>query len=159
MGNVEGYAPVPMARGPETDGEVAERDMRRIVQSGEMLLWVGSRAGVRRWVGSALAKFTGLPAEALAGDGWTEALHPEDVERCKAIGLHCLPLDHRFTLDYRLRARDGRYLWMLDSATPCHAPSGEFEGHVGVLVDIDERRLIEDQLAERLQTLRAASRD
>lgn len=65
-----------------------------------------------------------MALDGLEGDSWTEALHPEDVERCKEIDLNCLPVDHRFTLDYRLRCHDGRYVWMMDSAMPCHAPMG-----------------------------------
>ena len=157
MSEGKGEARASMAA-QEADGAMAERDMRDIVESGSVLLWVGSPDGKRRWVGHSLAKLTGLARESLVGEGWIDALHPEDVERCIAIDRICLAVDRRFTLDYRLRCHDGRYIWMMDSGEPCHAPSGEFRGHVGVVVDIDERRLVEDQLAERLQTKRSASR-
>lgn len=147
----DGAATTPMTG---ADAEIAVRDMRHIVESGSALLWVGAPDGVRRWVGHALAKFTGLSAQALAGALWTNAVHPEDVERCVAIDRLCLPHERRFTLDYRLRCHDGRYVWVMDSATPCHDPAGHFKGHVGVCVDIDERRLLEDQLAERLRLMR-----
>lgn len=140
------------------DRESAEIDMRHIVESGAALLWVGRPDGTRRWVGGALAKFTGLPMQALAGTRWLEAVHPQDAARCAAIDALCLAEDRRFTLDYRLRRHDGRHVWIMDSATPCHDAAGKFHGHVGMCVDIDERRHLEDDMAERVRKMRAAGR-
>lgn len=136
--------------------ESVETDMKRIVESGAALLWLGRPDGTRRWVGDALANFTGLSMQALAGARWLDAVHPQDAARCAAIDALCLAEDRRFTLDYRLRRHDGRHVWMMDSATPCRDAAGRLDGHVGVCVDIDERRRIEDELAERVRKKRAA---
>jgi PAS domain S-box-containing protein len=156
MNTADAGAPGFTSPGPPTDD--VNRDMRHIVESGSVLLWVGAPDGTRRWVGPAFAHFTGRALAEVAGARWAEMIHPEDVERCTGIDLLCLALDRRYTLDYRLTRHDGRHVWMMDSATPCHDEDGRFKGHVGVCVDIDARYQIEEELAERMRRLRAMGR-
>src|SRR2546425_954922 len=80
---------------------------------------------------------------------WLTGVHPDDIERC--LGIYRASFDARrpFSADYRLRQRDGSYRWMLANAVPRHGPDGRFEGYAGSCVDIDERKQLEDHLADR----------
>ncbi len=53
-----------------------------------------------------------------------------------------------FRLDYRLRRADGSYAWAIDSATPRFGPDGDFLGYIGSVLDITERKHMEDALKE-----------
>ena len=53
-----------------------------------------------------------------------------------------------FRFEYRLRRADGAYRWAIDAAAPRFGPDGGFLGYVGSVIDIDERREIEERLRE-----------
>ena len=54
-----------------------------------------------------------------------------------------------FRVEYRLRRTDGVYRWAIDAASPRFGDGGEYLGYVGSVVDIDERKLVEQALSER----------
>ena len=57
------------------------------------------------------------------------------------------------TLEYRLRRRDGEYRWCADIAAPRRGADGSFLGYVGSVVDITDRRRIEESLAAEKDVL------
>ena len=132
-------------------------DLHAVLGAVPAMLWVGDATGARQWIGTAFAAFSGLPGAARAGQEWLDALHPEDIERCRGIQLTCATSAMPFSLDYRLRRRDGRYRWVMDLAAPQRASRDGRFGYAGVCVDIHERRELEDRLAERTRKLRTGA--
>ena len=132
-------------------------DLHAVLGAVPAMLWVGDATGARHWIGTAFAAFSGLPDAARAGREWLDALHPEDIERCRGIQLTCAASAMPFSLDYRLRRRDGRYRWVMDLAAPQRASRDGRFGYAGVCVDIHERRELEDRLAERTRKLRTGA--
>lgn len=130
--------------------------LHAVIDTLPAMLWVGDASGARHWIGSAFASFTGVASGAHAHPGceWLAALHPEDVERWRGIALACGASALPFSLDYRLRTRDGLYRWVMDIAAP--QGGGDAGRYVGICVDIHERRELEDQLAERTRKLRTS---
>jgi two-component system cell cycle sensor histidine kinase/response regulator CckA len=62
----------------------------------------------------------------------------------------------------RLRRRDGTDLWALVATNPIHGPNGEFVGSLGMVSDITERKLTEQELRkseERYRDLVENARD
>ena len=102
--------------------------------------------------------YTGMSHDELVGDGWLRAVHPEDVDRCLGIHVASFEAHSPFALDLRLRRHDGEYLWMLDNGVPRYAADGKCIGFVGTLIDIHERKSLEESLAERTRQLRLAER-
>ena len=130
-----------------------------IADAAPVLIWA---AGVDRggddWFSPSWSAFTGLSHEELEGDGWTRAVHPEDIGRCLGIHVASFEAHAPFSLDLRLRRHDGDYRWMLDNGVPRYAADGQCIGFVGTLVDIHERKSLEEALAERARQLRLAER-
>jgi signal transduction histidine kinase len=60
-----------------------------------------------------------------------------------------------FSLEYRLQRHDGAYRWVLDVGAPRLGADGEFAGYVGCALDISEQKLIEADLRQSQQRLRA----
>jgi signal transduction histidine kinase len=121
--------------GPDLDG--GSGSASRVVQPG---LGVVHRADARRTARRALAR-----AGAFRG--------------CRALPRHPrgeLRGAPAYMLDYRLRRHDGQYRWILDSGVPRFEADGAWAGYVGSGLDIDERKKAEEQLAERVRTLRVA---
>jgi len=111
--------------------------------------WHYVSAGVQAMLG-----FT--PAEWLADPGlWARQMHPDDRER---IFTHEALLDEPSVPDeYRLRHRDGRSVWVRDEATLLD-DGGEAPQWHGVMYDISDRKLVEDELERRAEQQAAVAK-
>jgi PAS domain S-box-containing protein len=55
-----------------------------------------------------------------------------------------------------LRRKDGSHVWTLSSTSPMFSPEGAFEGVLGVVMDISERKRAEEELRAKQAELQAA---
>ena len=131
---------------------------RLIADAAPVLIWSATDATRNDWMSPSWAAYTGRAPESLAGSGWTNSVHPEDVDRCRGIRAASLEAGVPFSMDLRLRRHDGVYRWLLDNGVPRFSPEGRVIGYVGSCVDIHERKELEESLAERTQQLRLAER-
>jgi PAS domain S-box-containing protein len=122
------------------------------------LIWSAGLDRHNDWFSPSWSAYTGRSANELLGDGWTRAVHPEDVDRCLGIRAASFEARAPFSMDLRLRRHDGQYRWMLDNGVPRFGADGAAIGYVGSCVDIHERKELEESLAERTQQLRLAER-
>lgn len=93
-------------------------------------------------------EFTGRTLEQEQGNGWLEAVHPEDLSNCLGIFGKSFIQRTPFETEYRLRRFDDKYRWVLDKGAPRFNESGSFVGFISSCSDIDERRTIESNLRE-----------
>jgi PAS domain S-box-containing protein len=126
--------------------------------SAPVLVWMARSDMARDWFNRSWLKFRGRTLGDELGEGWTQGVHPEDLERC--LGIYQISFAERepYTMDYRLQRHDGVYRHMLDTAIPRWSEDGEFLGYIGTCVDITDRKELEDKLAEHTRTLRLADR-
>ena len=80
------------------------------------------------------------------GNGWAADIHPSDSDARLEAFAHCFDQRSPFTLEYRVRRRDGEYRWLLDKGTPRFASDGTFLGYIGSATDITERKRAEERL-------------
>jgi diguanylate cyclase (GGDEF)-like protein/PAS domain S-box-containing protein len=109
----------------------------------------------RVWIGQAVASMLGgIPAGMDAEDAWEHCVHPDDRARYDQVfERQCR--GETTEVEYRLVGFDGAARWMWERATPRREDDGSMIVD-GVVADITERRLVEEQLAEardRLQQL------
>jgi diguanylate cyclase (GGDEF)-like protein/PAS domain S-box-containing protein len=109
----------------------------------------------RVWIGQAVDSMLGkIPAGMDAEDAWEHCVHPDD----RALYDQVFERQCRgetTEMEYRLVGFDGAARWMWERATPRREEDGSIIVD-GVVADITERRLVEEQLAEardRLQQL------
>jgi signal transduction histidine kinase len=87
------------------------------------------------------------------GTGWTEGVHPEDLQGCFDVFLPAFNARKPFRMEYRLRRVDGEYRWVIESGIPRYA-GGEFAGYIGSNIDItDLKRAAEER--ERLRQVKS----
>src|SRR4029450_9403840 len=84
--------------------------------------------------------FTGRPIEAELGDGWTEAIHPDDLRHVRETFTQVFDRREPFRMEYRLRRHDGEHRWILDTGVPRFDAAG-FAGYIGSAIDITELKL------------------
>jgi PAS domain S-box-containing protein len=133
--------------------EAANRNayVRSLMDASPAILWTTDAAGQCTYLSKRWYDFTGRSTEQDLGTGWLENLHPDDLQRATDIFLEASASRSSFSMDYRLRRRDGEYRWCIDAGMPHEDEAGEPAGFVGTVIDIHDRILLqEDQ--QRLAT-------
>jgi PAS domain S-box-containing protein len=83
-----------------------------------------------------------------------KVIHPDDRERVFAEHRRTRETGDSFRMEYRMIARDGTVHWFLDEATVIPDETGEPGFHHGVLLEITERKELEDALRRSEEELR-----
>lgn len=79
---------------------------------------------------------TGQTEAEAEGDGWMNAVHPEDVDRVRSAWQTAVAHSTHYNTDYRLRCADGAYRWFNARGTPVLDTSGETLSWVGVILAV-----------------------
>jgi len=82
-------------------------------------------------------EYTGCTLEQALGEGWTRAVHPDDLARWRDTCRRAAEERRPFEIEYRLRRRDGEYRWVLDRAAPRYSHD-DFLGYTGACTDIED---------------------
>ena len=131
-------------------GELAVREsearFRNMADNTPMMMWVTDPDGYCTYLNKTWYEFTGQTPEQAEGFGWLDATHPDDKSRAEEAFVTANAARAPFKVEYRLRRADGAYRWAIDAASPRFDADGEYLGYVGSVIDIDERREVEDAL-------------
>jgi PAS domain S-box-containing protein len=87
------------------------------------------------------------PSEVLTGqpDFLAMRTHPEDRERVRDMARQTLHSGVPFHAEYRIQARDGRWVWLRDQATLVRDAAGTPLYWQGIMADITEQRQAEEE--------------
>ena len=77
--------------------------------------------------------------------GWLDPVHPYDRDAVRDVWKRALEKSVPFEIEYRLRGRDGIYVWHQDRGNAVLEPDGAVREWVGICVDIDERKAAAEQ--------------
>ncbi|HMV46664.1 MAG TPA: PAS domain S-box protein [Blastocatellia bacterium] len=131
----------------ETLRESEER-FRNMADHAPVMIWVTVPDGNCTYLSKSWYEFTGQTIDEGLGFGWLNAVHPDDRRHAEEIFAAATERREAFQMDYRLRRRDGEYRWAIDSAAPRFEMDGQFRGYIGSVIDITERKEMEDALKE-----------
>jgi len=137
----------------ETVVRESEEWFRLMANSAPVTIWLTGVDKRCTYVNQAWLDFTGRPLDAALGDGWTEGIHPEDVERSWDTYEKAFERREPFQMEYRVRRHDGEFRWVIDTGVPRSRADGSFAGYIGSAVDITERRLAQEALSTVSQRL------
>jgi len=104
----------------------------------------------KRWL-----TFTGRTMEQELGQGWLEALHPDDREASYSTYSASFDARRNCHLEFRLRRANGEYQWLLCDGVPRFGPDGAFAGYIGSAVDITDLKRAQENAAatQKLESL------
>jgi len=149
-GNFMGYRGVDKDITKRKHAEIKLREQevqyRNLANSGTSLIWTSGTDKLCNYFNSIWLDFTGRTLEQEIGDGWTEGVHPEDLDHCLETYVTAFDKRQPFEMEYRLRHASGEYRWLLDLGTPNYNSSGEFMGYIGNCFDITDRKQTEQEL-------------
>src|ERR1700692_1574885 len=86
---------------------------------------------------------------------WRSSLHPEDRDRAVGVLAEALKGDG-YSMEYRLRHRDGSYHWVEDKNRVVCDAAGKAQQMVGVWTDVTERKRTEERLREQADIINRA---
>ena len=142
---------------------VSSRMYSALIDSLRAIVWEADAKTFQfRFVSSHAEALLGFPREEWLEDPefWKHHTHPDDVAGAAAYCLDCIAQGKDHDFEYRMIARDGRIVWLRDIVTVDRSRAGEVRLY-GVMIDITERREMEDALRasqERLQHAQQAGR-
>jgi PAS domain S-box-containing protein len=133
----------------------SEEHYRTLVTHVPAVTWVADAGGGTIFVSPNTFQVTGFAADELrAGgmDAWLARIHPDDVasvrQRYEALQFEQEPYD----IDYRLRHRNGHWIWIHDCAMSVYERDG-VPYFAGVLVDVTARKQAELEVQQQRQLL------
>lgn len=77
---------------------------------------------------------------------WQKIIYADDHERVQKENLRTNATGEPFSMDYRVCTKDGRVIWVHDEAILVERGKGKPKDWQGVIYDITERKMMEEQL-------------
>jgi PAS domain S-box-containing protein len=141
-----------------TSAKEAEGRTRLIIDTVPGQLWTESPEGVVDFVNGRWIDYTGMTLEQAIGWGWTNMVHPDDIERVISKWQKLIAEGKPREIESRLRRFDGTYRWFLSRCCPLVDRSGRILGWYGIDTDIHDRKEAEEKLRQSEAYLAEAQR-
>ena len=129
---------------------------RAMADAVPVLIWTTGLDGGCTFLNRRWLEFTGRELADELGEGWTDNVHPEDLDRCLNEFRKAFERRQLFEMEYRLRRADGVWRWMLVRGVPQVDADGFFAGYIGSGIDLTERREADEALERSREELAAA---
>lgn len=139
-----------------------DRELMALAEALPQMVWMARPDGTGTYFNERWMDYTGQGASEVISTGWISCVHPDDLPAARAVWQHSLEEEAPFTLETRLRRRDGAYRWMLVRAVPYLGSPGQPVKWLGSCTDIDDLKRSAQALhvsEERFRLLSAASND
>jgi PAS domain S-box-containing protein len=130
-----------------------EARFRLVCNTAPVMIWMSGADQAFSYFNQTWLDFTGRPIDEELGNGWTQAIHPEDLQ--SFIQTYITAFDGRrsFKMQCRVRRHDGEYRWISGTGVPRFDDGGSFAGYIGSCTDFTDNRLAEQALASVSQRL------
>ena len=131
----------------------SEARYRALVRASSSLVWItppdGQIVDLPEW-----RAVTGQTVDEVRGWGWINALHPDDRDRSRIAWQAAVDSRSLYEIEYRIRRRDGEYVWHLARGVPVIGDDGSIREWVGICIDIEDRKRAAQQQIEAEKDLR-----
>lgn len=101
--------------------------------------------GLTTYVNPKWSELSGLPEEEAKGNGWLNAIHPDDRERLSESWLNDFKSKKESSSEYRLLKPDGSIIWVMGNSVP-ELIGDEVTGYIGTITDISKLKQSEETI-------------
>ena len=159
--NLEGQIKEQTLQLAETNARLQRELYVQTMEGIPEIVWTADLGGAidftnRRWL-----DYSGLTAEQSLGEGWAQAVHPDDLAPCIEKWQTAVLAGNSYESEYRLRDRNGHYRWFLVRANPIRNSAGQILKWFGSCTDIENQKqnqqILEEQILERTAQLADAN--
>lgn len=128
--------------------EQSGSQLRNILENVEIATWSYHLSGGVMQLSEGIIHITGMPAEAFEGDYrmLTDIVLPEDKSRIMKAQKEMVLDKKSVTVECRIVRSDGEYRWTQIRGNPFFNSTGHLERLAGVIIDITERKRLEEQV-------------
>jgi diguanylate cyclase (GGDEF)-like protein/PAS domain S-box-containing protein len=124
----------------------SEGRYRAVAEAGALVFWRRSSDG-RVLSATGWEELTGAPESAALDSGWIKFVHPHDLASALQAWEQAISVRSTVDIEFRIRARDGRWLWVRARGAGVVAADGAPKEWVGALEDVDARRQAQARIA------------
>jgi PAS domain S-box-containing protein len=133
----------------------SERRYRLLAENATDMISRHSPEGIYLYASPACRNMLGYEPEELVGHSAYEFFHPDDLEAIRRSHSTIVEEPTIYTVSYRIRRRDGAYLWVETTSKTIRDPeTGQVQEIVAITRDITQRREAEEALRASEQRLR-----
>lgn len=142
-GGLQGYVTVHRdvteRRRSERAVRESEARLRALIEASPLGIDIMDLQGNPIFYNPKCAELHGLELGDAFGEGWEQAVHPDDRERIATSWYAAARAGKAWSETYRLLHRDGKVVWVSGRAAPMYV-DGQLVGFVGTLEDISTER-------------------
>ncbi len=133
----------------------AEDEIRVLVDAIPQFVWMTRPDGSAEYCNQRWCDYTGMTVQQGQGDGWLQAIHPDDQQPTLAVWQRAVQTGTSSETEMRLRqGTTGDYRWFLVRAVPFTDAQGQIVKWFGTCTDIEEQKRAEQQLKASEENLR-----
>jgi PAS domain S-box-containing protein len=136
----------------------SEARFRTIADLVPQMIWSTRPDGFHDYYNQRWYDFTGVPMGSTDGEAWAGMFHPDDQPQAWARWRHSLATGEPYSVEYRLRDRNGAYQWVLGRALPVRDGEGRITRWMGTCTEIDDLKRVQQLLERSEAALREADR-
>ncbi|WP_139558729.1 PAS domain S-box protein [Methylotetracoccus oryzae] len=126
----------------------SEHIYRAIGESIDYGVWICAPDGGNTYASESFLKLVGLTQAQCSDFGWSEVLHPDDVERTVAAWKECVRTGGVWDMEHRFLGVDGNYHPVLARGVPVRDERGQVLCWAGINLDIGRLKQAEAALIE-----------
>jgi diguanylate cyclase (GGDEF)-like protein/PAS domain S-box-containing protein len=143
---------LPELAGSITAGGAAENLLRAVTEHTPVGIFLSDEHGSCRFVNARWCELAGLTQDQAAGDGWAQALHPDDCERVAKEWQQAAVEGRDSIISYRFQRRDGHVVWIDGYASAFYDVEGKHTGWIGACMDVSAHRRTQADLWTQAHT-------
>lgn len=139
-----------------TEHKKAEDQFRVLADQAPMWVWLTDKEINVLYANPELLNFIGIDHYSeFTGHLWEAKVHPEDIQLIYKTFGEAASSQQSFAIEYRVQNyKTGKYEWFYIKGVPRHE-GGEFTGFIGTGININEQKIIVEQLEYRKALLEA----
>ncbi len=135
----------------------SELKYRTLINATQAVTWSCPASGDHVHPQQEWMDFTGQTFAQMSGEGWIDAIHPDDVSAVRARWQHSISSGEDFVSEHRVQRRDREWRWMNMHAVPFRDSEGRIVEWIGINFDMTPQKRMEETLRHILEAIAPTS--